>query len=681
MKSPFSLKRILQVRLRYIILITLLLAGTLFFVTLFGIQKGKSDMLRVMENEGTALLEGLVTASHNTLKANSLIEDLVEQRLEALSQVVEQGTGPKKIDSLFLKKIVEENELLGIVILDKKGETISTSGVGKEVIYPSSDSVTILALNSLLEGKVDKIFLESEQGEGTPELKYLFAIRQNKEVIVILTSASYLEKFRKEIGIGYLIQKISQERGIDYIVLQSPQGIILASRKVEKLLKIEEDPFLKEALLKGQADSRVTDFEGKEVLEVVKPFVSDEMPSGIFRLGLSLEEYRYISQNYQRQMIIFTLVLFFLSLLFIGIVIANQNYSLLDRSYKEMKTLTGNILEAINSAVVAVDGDNKVIIFNRAAEEVFSIHRDKAISQKYSDVFPQDDCLLDETTKKGRRIHQVERKYKTFSGEEKHLIIGTSSFLDEQGKSRGAVGVLHDITELKRFEEEAKKAERLSALGNLAAGVAHEIRNPLNAISIAAQRLKNEFSPTANQREYLSFTQTMLDEIKRLNQIINQFLSLAKTQKLNLVAVDLKELLEDILQLLRIEAEEKGVVLKQELTDLPKLEIDREEMKKAILNIILNAVQATRTGGEVRLSASQDRTSKEVIIEIKDTGEGISKENLSKLFQPYFSTKDKGAGLGLSIAYRIITDHKGKIDVESQEGMGTTFTIKLPYKG
>ncbi|MCJ7507603.1 MAG: PAS domain-containing protein, partial [candidate division Zixibacteria bacterium] len=219
------------------------------------------------------------------------------------------------------------------------------------------------------------------------------------------------------------------------------------------------------------------------------------------------------------------------SLLFIGIVIANQNYSLLDRSYKEMKTLTGNILEAINSAVVAVDGDNKIIIFNRAAEDIFSIDRAKALNQKYSDVFPQDDCLLDETTKMGRRIHQVERKYKTFSGEEKYLIIGTSSFLDEEGKSRGAVAVLHDISELKRFEEEAKRAERLSALGNLAAGVAHEIRNPLNAISIAAQRLKNEFSPTTNQGEYLSFTQTMLDEIKRLNQIINQFLSLAKTQK------------------------------------------------------------------------------------------------------------------------------------------------------
>jgi two-component system sensor histidine kinase HydH len=211
--------------------------------------------------------------------------------------------------------------------------------------------------------------------------------------------------------------------------------------------------------------------------------------------------------------------------------------------------------------------------------------------------------------------------------------------------------------------------------------VAHEIRNPLNAISIAAQRLKNEFSPTANQKEYLSFTQTMLDEIKRLNQIINQFLSLAKTHKLNLATTDLRELLEDILQLVRIEAEEKGVALKQKLADLPEVEIDREEMKKAILNIILNAVQATRAGGEVSLSASQDGTSKEVIIEIKDTGEGISKENLSKLFQPYFSTKDKGAGLGLSIAYRIITDHKGKLDVESREGVGTTFTIKLPYKG
>ena len=636
-------------------------------------------MLRVMEKEGIALLEGLVAASQNTIKASALVEDLVEQKLEAISQSVQREMEEGKADAPFLKRLVKENELLGIAILNNKNNIIRTSGIKEKDIYPTEDSIATLALSSVIGGKLDKAFVEIQQNDST--LEYLFAIKKNQNCVVILTSASYIEKFRKDIGVGYLIQRIGQKRGIEYIVLQSQEGIVLASRNVKKMLKIEEDQFLKDALLKNQASSRTIDFEGKKVLEVVQPFVASGMPSGIFRLGISLREYRRISQNYQTHMIIFTLVLFFLALFFIGVVIVNQNYFLLDRSYKEMKTLTGNILEAINSAVVAVDKDKKIIMFNRAAEEIFSISRNKVVNQNYSEIFPQDECLLDETIDKSRRIHQMEKKYKTFSGDERYLVIGTSSFLDERGGSRGAVAVVHDITELKEFEEKAKRAERLSELGNLAAGVAHEIRNPLNAISIAAQRLRGEFSPQANQEEYLFFTQTMLDEIKRLNQIINQFLSLAKAQKLNLVRTDLESLLKDILQLLKIEAEQKGIAVRENIApQLPEIALDREEMKKAILNIALNAIQATSAKGMVSISASDDKTNRELAIEIADTGEGVADENLPKLFQPYFSTKEKGAGLGLSIAYRIIADHKGSITVKSKLNQGTTFTIKLPYK-
>ena len=660
-------------------MITALLALALFMIALFGIQRGKRSMLRVMEKEGIALLEGLVVASQNTIKASTLVEDLVEQKLEAISQSVEREMEEGKADAPFLKRSVKENELLGIAILDDEGKAIRTSGIEKKDIYPSGDSIALLALKSVIDGKLDKAFVEIQQEDST--LEYLFAIKKNKNYVVILTSASYIEKFRKDIGVGYLIQRIGQKRGIEYIVLQSREGIVLASKNVKKMLRIEEDQFLKDALFKNQALSRTIDFEGNKVLEVVQPFAASEIPSGIFRVGLSLNEYRRISQSYQTHMIIFTSVLFLLALLFIGAVIVNQNYSLLDRSYREMKTLTGNILEAINSAVVAVDKDKQIIMFNRAAEEIFSVNRDRVISQSYSGIFPQDDCLLNETIDRGRKVHQMEKKYKTFSGDERYLVIGTSSFLDEKGESRGAVAVVHDITGLKEFEEKAKRAERLSELGNLAAGVAHEIRNPLNAISIAAQRLSREFSPQGNQEEYLFFTQTMLDEIKRLNQIINQFLSLAKAQKLNLVRTDLESLLKDILQLLRIEAEQKGIAVRENIAlQLPAVALDREEMKKAILNIALNAIQATSAKGTVSVSARDDKANRELAIEIADTGEGIAGENLPKLFQPYFSTKEKGTGLGLSIAYRIIADHKGSIVVQSKLGQGTAFTIKLPYK-
>jgi two-component system sensor histidine kinase HydH len=332
----------------------------------------------------------------------------------------------------------------------------------------------------------------------------------------------------------------------------------------------------------------------------------------------------------------------------------------------------------MHSAVVAVDKNGKIIMFNRLAEDIFSINRETAVNHDYEVVFPKDDCLLKQTLEKKKTTREVEREFRTFSGEDKFLIIGTSCLFDEEKKFNGAVAVIHDVTELKKYEEEAKRKERLSALGNLAAGVAHEIRNPLNAISITAQRLKSEFVPQKGKEEYSFFIKTVLDEIKRLDSIINQFLSLAKAQKLNLVPTDMNRFLNEVVNLVELEAKEKNIHITRDIADLPQTRIDPDEMKKALLNIMLNGIHATPSGGTLNINAYLNDSQRDVLIKIKDSGMGIPKENLSKIFQPYFSTKEKGAGLGLSIAYRIISDHKGKIEVESELGKGTIFTVTLP---
>ncbi len=465
---------------------------------------------------------------------------------------------------------------------------------------------------------------------------------------------------------------------MEYIVLQSLEGIVLASKKVEKMLKIEEDPFIQSAFAEDAAKSRITSFDEKDVLEVVKPFKSEEIPSGIFRIGLSLEGYHQVTASYQRQMIFFSIILFFLGLLIIGIVIINQNYFVLDRSYKEIKTLTGNVLEAMHSAVVAVDEEGKIVMLNPLAEELFGVSKDHAVNQIYDSIFPEDPCFLKRALKEKRTSRDVETQFRTISGEDKTLIIGTSCLFDEERIFRGAVAVIHDITELRKYEEEAKRAERLSALGNLAAGVAHEIRNPLNAISITAQRLKSEFVPQKDKEEYHSFTQIILNEIKRLDSIINQFLSLAKAQKLNLVPTNMSVFINEVTNLAEIEAKEKRIEVKRSIEKLPKMRIDSGELKKALLNIMLNGIQATPSRGKLSVRSYLDETQENIMIEIEDSGSGIPREKLSSIFQPYFSTKEKGTGLGLSIAYRIISDHKGKIEVKSEVGKGALFVIKLP---
>jgi two-component system sensor histidine kinase HydH len=680
MASFFSSKFLVNIRLRYVIIITLLLAVILFLIAFFGIKKSKSNMLKVMEKEGTALLESLILSSQNTIRANALVEEIVGERLLNIAYLVDRMEKQDKIDNSKLQEIAERSNLLRIDIFDEQMNLIYSSDPEDKEIYQDTTALVFPVLHSILDGEKKEAIFGIEARALLAEKSYAATIERTKEkgAVVVVTSAAYMESFKKEIGIGYLIQKISQESGVEYIVLQSREGIVLASKKVEKMLKIEEDPFLQEALSKNQAQSRITPFEGGDVLEVVKPFTSEEVPSGVFRIGLSLEGYKKVASSYQRQIMLFSCVLFVLGLLIIGIVIVNQNYFVLDRSYKEIKTLTGNVLEAMHSAVVAVDKNGKIIMFNRLAEDIFSINRENAINHDYEVVFPNDDCLLKQTLEKKRTTKEVEREFRTFSGEDKFLIIGTSCLFDEEKKFNGAVSVIHDITELKKYEEEAKRAERLSALGNLAAGVAHEIRNPLNAISITAQRLKSEFVPQKDKEEYISFIKTILDEIKRLDNIINQFLSLAKAQKLNLVPTDMCRFLNEVVDLAEIEAKEKNIQVTREFARLPETKIDPNELKKALLNIMLNGIQAIPLGGTLSVRAYLNDSQKNVFVEVRDSGVGIPKENLSKIFQPYFSTKEKGTGLGLSIAYRIISDHKGKIEVESELGKGTVFIVSLP---
>ena len=637
-------------------------------------------MLKVMEQEGIALSGSLILSSQNTIRANALVEEIVGERLLNIAHLVDRAEKEGKIDNSKLQEIAETSNLLRIDILDQQMNPIYGSDPKDREIYQDTTTLVIPMLQSILDQGENEVAFGIEAKTLLAEKSYAAAIQRSKAkgAVVVVTSAAYMESFKKEIGIGYLIQKISRESGVEYIVLQSMEGIVLASTRVERMLKIEEDPFLQEALSENDAKSRIAPFEGGEVLEVVRPFISEEIPSGILRIGLSLEDYRKVASSYQRQMILFSIVLFVLGLLIIGIVIVNQNYFVLDRSYRQIKTLTGNILEGMHSAIVAVDKNGKIMMFNPLAEETFSINKENVLGHAYESVFPKDDCLLKPTLERKRTTKDVEREFRTFSGEEKFLIIGTSCLFDEEKKFNGAVSVIHDVTELKKYEEEAKRSERLSALGNLAAGVAHEIRNPLNAISITAQRLKSEFVPEKEKEEYASFVRTILDEIKRLDSIINQFLSLAKAQKLNLVPKDMGSFLNEVVDLVEIEAKQKNIRLNRDITDLPETRIDPNELKKAFLNIMLNGIQATPSRGALGVRARLDDSQRNILIKIRDSGTGIPRENLSNIFQPYFSTKEKGTGIGLSIAYRIISDHKGKIEVESELGKGTVFTVKLP---
>jgi signal transduction histidine kinase len=248
----------------------------------------------------------------------------------------------------------------------------------------------------------------------------------------------------------------------------------------------------------------------------------------------------------------------------------------------------------------------------------------------------------------------------------------------------GMAAIFHNqhshLQEIKTLEIEVLHRERLSALGNMAATVAHEVRNPLNAISMGLQRLKVEFQPTQDEEQYSRLTQLMLGEARRLNSIVEQFLSLARPVEIKAEALPLQEILKELAALEESHARQSNVRIHViAAPNLPALKADPNHLTQVLLNLMLNGLQAMPHGGTLTLEAKTSNSN--FLIAVTDTGTGIAPENLSRIFEPYFTTNAQGSGLGLAISRRIIEAHGGTITVSNQAGGGCRFQITLPLNG
>jgi signal transduction histidine kinase len=248
----------------------------------------------------------------------------------------------------------------------------------------------------------------------------------------------------------------------------------------------------------------------------------------------------------------------------------------------------------------------------------------------------------------------------------------------------GMAAIFHNqhlhLQEVKALEIEVLHKERLSAMGNLAAAVAHEVRNPLNAISMGLQRLKMEFQPADDPDEYSHLTEQIFGEVQRLNTIVEQFLSLARPVEIKAEVLPLPEVLKELAALEASHAQQSNVKIRVVAEpNLPALEVDPSHLSQVLLNLMLNGVQAMPEGGTLTLEAKTSNGN--FLISVTDTGTGITAENQRRIFEPYFTTKAKGTGLGLAISRRIIEAHGGTIKAANQPGGGCRFEISLPLNG
>lgn len=345
----------------------------------------------------------------------------------------------------------------------------------------------------------------------------------------------------------------------------------------------------------------------------------------------------------------------------------------------DLQALNQHVIDSLPSGLMTTDPMQRVLSFNHAAEHICGLPFQQVLGRQAADVLQMPPRLVD-TLNEGLLaggVRRLEFRYRRPTGNE--IDIGMSAtHLETPGGRAGYLITFQDLTDIKRLEREARLQQRLAAVGEMAAGIAHEIRNPLASMSGSIQILRQELALSSEQEQLMDI---VLRESERLNSTIRSFLAYARPQRFAITRFDVRRAINDAALLLRNSAEvQNGHTIDVELTSEPLwYEADEGQIKQIVWNLATNGLRAMPSGGRLLLTASADKDNG-VLLGVKDEGIGIPPEEIEGMFQPFHGTFARGSGLGLSIVHRIVTDYRGEIQVRSRKGDGTMVLVRLPAR-
>lgn len=356
-----------------------------------------------------------------------------------------------------------------------------------------------------------------------------------------------------------------------------------------------------------------------------------------------------------------------------------QSYRLTRRSLAKVRAFSDQVVEKLPVGLVASDENSRVAAYNETAEAILGIKSADALGQDAADSLPPELWSLS-----GRMDAEgpvIEEDLECAAGRDASLPLRVSAarLHGEDRSFWGYVYIFRDLSEVRRLQREVERSKRLAALGNLAAGVAHEIRNPLSSIKGFATYFRDRFKDQPKDQDT---ARTMIQEVERLDRVIGQLLEFARPSDLKVTPVNVPELIKHALKLVEGDAGARDVVVTSDIApDLEPVYMDPDRMSQVLLNLYLNAIQAMDHGGKMEIRVTRDEKRKQTKVAVSDSGPGIDPTDLERIFDPYFTTKPGGTGLGLAIVHKILEAHGGDVQVRSEQHKGTTVTLVLPDLG
>ncbi|MBU0528161.1 PAS domain-containing protein, partial [bacterium] len=528
-------------------------------------------------------------------------------------------------------------------------------------------------LAPIFEGLVDTLIIGIVPARFEDGNRYAVAISgKDRSAIVLNIDAKQVTDFKRNTGFGPLLRNIVLENPlITFAALQDTSNILVASGNVTVLEAIQESDFLLSSLQDSLFVSRIADFDSLEVFEVVHPFVHNGKTVGLLRLGLSMSPIQDINDRIYRRLIIITVALFIIGSIIFAYIFTLQNFGILKKQYSIVETYSSNIINNASDAIIVYNNIDGIKVFNNAAEILFNNKQSKILGKSIDSLFSETD-----TKTINNQLSAVVPLDCKINNNNRYLLISKTHFIDDKD-DKNTILLIRDLTEQKLMEEQIERKQRLTAMGELASGVAHEIRNPLNSISTIVQQLGKDFIPTNDVEEYHELSNIVYSEINRINQTVKDFLHFAKPEEIKPEPFKLDTLLK------QLQLQYKGMLDKQNIKMVIKqdwngqVNWDLNKMKQVFINLIDNAQDAIIKEGTISINVEKSNNN-DISIQIMDNGIGMLDIVQPNVFNLYYTTKAKGTGIGLSIVQRIIFEHRGTITINSRKDIGTTVSIILP---
>lgn len=512
-------------------------------------------------------------------------------------------------------------------------------------------------------------------------------------------------------GSGFQLQKLLSETAqlpdILYLIVTDVEGTILAHNDPARIGETYgrdlslETVFRSEALLWRQVAEKNG---GPAVFEVFRRFTPTFVPPrggrGMMRPGRHHDFQKLKEAFEENRQIIFVgmdtaaleearredtrhTVLMAVVLLLIGFggvvtLFLAEAYRSTRTSLTRIKAFSDNVVENMPIGLVAVNGEGRIASFNQEAESVLHLLSMDISDKRADEILPEPLwSLINEVTGK-KKIVEREIDCPLKGGVTVPLDVSVSLLVGDDGTFWGHIFLFRDLTEVQHLKKEIERSRRLASLGRLAAGIAHEIRNPLSSIKGFATYFRDRYRE--NPEDHTTAT-VMIQEVDRLNRVISQLLEFARPVDIRKRPAPIHAVIQHGLKTIEKQAGTKGIKIETDLSsEIREVPLDPDRFNQVLLNLCLNAMEAMEEGGTLSIGLYPDRDSEKVKITVSDTGVGIAKEDLAHIFDPYFTTRQSGTGLGLAIVHKIIESHGGEVWVESEVGKGTRVAILLPME-